>query len=235
MYLLLLIVRAPASVADAVLERASEGRLRIADARGTVWSGAGQLQILDAARQAGVTKSIVWHMQPASLLRGRVACDIELEPPAKRFTVTMSRARIELSDADISVPAAILGIAAPQLAPFGLGGDLIVHVADMTIGNGGVQGHGTVEWHAASSALTRVSPLGNYELRFAQAGTGMTAVLRTLDGALQLDGSGSWGPGVRPAFNASARVAPQHREQLEPLLRTISVARGAGNYEIRLQ
>ena len=235
MYLLLLIVLAPATVVDGVLERASEGMLRIADARGTLWSGAGRLQILDATRQGGITKNIVWQLQPASLLRGHVACDIELDSPAKRFTVTILRARVELADADINVPATILGIASPQLASFGLGGDLIVHVADLTIGNGGVQGNGTVMWRAASSALTRVSPLGNYELRFAQSGAAMTALLRTLDGPLQLDGSGSWAPGVKPAFNAIARVSPQHRQQLEPLLRMISVERGAGNYEFKLQ
>lgn len=62
----------------------------------------------------------------------------------------------------------------------------------------------------------------------------MTAVLRTLDGVLQLDGSGTWANGAMPAFKATARVAPLQREQLEPLLRMIAVERGAGNYELRL-
>ena len=235
MYLLLLIVLAPASMVDAVLKRASEGRLRIADTRGSLWSGSGQLQILDATHQAGMTKNIVWQLQPAFLLRGHLACEIELDSNAKRFTVTVSRASIELADADIGVPAAILGIASPQLAPFGIGGDLIVHVANLMVGNGHVQANGTVVWRAASSVLTRVSPLGDYELRFAQSGAVMTTVLRTLDGPLQIDGSGSWQQGARPAFDATARVSPQHREQLEPLLRMISVERGAGNYEFKLQ
>jgi general secretion pathway protein N len=116
----------------------------------------------------------------------------------------------------------------------GLGGDLNVHVSDLRISNGGADGNGTVVWRAASSALSRVSPLGNYELRFTQSGAGMTTILRTLDGPLQLEGSGSWAQSAKPAFTATARVSPEHREQLEPLLRMISVERGAGNYEFKL-
>ena len=233
-YMLILIATAPATLVDGVLRRASAGRLQLAEARGTAWSGAGRVELLDASRQAGIAKYIAWHLSPVSLLSGRIVCEVELDSPAKRFVVSLSPSRIELTDAHISVPAASLGIVLPKLAPFGLGGDLQAHIVELVIAGGAVQANATVLWRAASSIHSRVSPLGNYELRFANPGAAMTAVLRTLDGVLQLDGSGTWAKGAMPAFQATARVAPQQREQLEPLLRMIAVERGAGNYELRL-
>ena len=228
-YMLILIATAPATLVDGVLRRASAGRLQLSEARGTAWSGAGRVELLDASRQAGIAKYIAWHLSPVSLLSGRVVCEVELDSPAKRFVVSLSPSRIELTDAHIS-----LGIVLPKLAPFGLGGDLQAHIVELVIAGGAVQANATVLWRAASSIHSRVSPLGNYELRFANPGAAMTAVLRTLDGVLQLDGSGTWAKGAMPAFQATARVAPQQREQLEPLLRMIAVERGAGNYELRL-
>jgi general secretion pathway protein N len=234
-YSMMLVATAPATWIDSVLARVSEGRLRIAEARGSVWSGAGRIQLLDASRQTGITKAIAWHLLPGSLLRGRLVCEMALDASARRFVVTLSPARIEVTDADISVPAAILGVAEPKLAPFGLGGDLVVHIADLDIGPRDAQANATVIWRGASSAHTKVSPLGDYELRFEQSGTVMTAILRTLEGPLHLEGTGSWAQGASPTFKGTARVPPQNREQLEPLLRMIAVERGAGNYEFQLQ
>jgi len=48
-----LIVLAPATLIDARLERASDGRLRLAEASGTLWSGAGQIEMRDRMRRSG--------------------------------------------------------------------------------------------------------------------------------------------------------------------------------------
>ena len=234
-YLLILVVTAPATLVDGVLRRASEGRLHLAEAHGTAWSGAGRVEVLDASRQAGIAKNISWSFSPASLLRGSIACEIEMEPATKRFVVSLSPSHIELTDVDISVPAAGLGIVLPKLVPYGLGGELRAHIVDLVIAGGAVRANATVEWRDANSIHSPVSPLGNYELRFVNSGTAMTAVLRTIDGALQLDGSGTWGNGSTPVFKATARVAPPQQGQLEPFLRMIAVERGAGNYELQLQ
>jgi hypothetical protein len=110
-----------------------------------------------------------------------------------------------------------------------------VRIADLVIAGGTVRANATIEWRNANSIHSPVSPLGNYELRFESSGTAMTAVLRTIDGALQLDGSGTWANGATPAFKATARVAPLQRAQLEPFLRMIAVERGAGSYELQFQ
>jgi general secretion pathway protein N len=95
-----------------------------------------------------------------------------------------------------------------------------------------VQGAATLQWRAAGSALTPVSPLGDYEVRFSAAGPAVHAALSTLEGPLQLDGKGTWSHGARPKFAATARVPAAQQEQLAPLLRLIAVERGAGRFEI---
>ena len=98
-----------------------------------------------------------------------------------------------------------------------------------------MQGGATLQWRGAGSALTPVAPLGDYELRLDGSGTAVRASLRTLVGPLRLEGSGSWTPGASPAFLGTARVAPEFRVQLEPLLRLIAVERGDGSFELQLK
>jgi general secretion pathway protein N len=233
-YALALIATAPATLVDAGLQRASEGRLRLAEARGTLWSGSGQFEIRDKAGRSGVTKSVAWRVVPESLLRGHLVCEVGLEQAEKQVPVTLSLSRVELANADINLPAAVLGLGVPKLAPLGLTGDVVIHVATLSIARDAIIGNATLQWRAAGSALSPVSPLGDYEVRLDGEGTTVHAFLRTIEGPLLLDGKGSWAHGGSPAFLAMARVPARHQQQLAPLLRLIAVERGAGNFELRL-
>ncbi|HET9403766.1 MAG TPA: type II secretion system protein N [Burkholderiales bacterium] len=234
-YLLALIAIAPATLADAALQHASGGRLRLAEARGSLWSGTGHLEVRDAAGQTGIVWALAWRVVPEALLGGHLVCEVRLEQAARHFPVTLSLSRIELANADISLPAATLGLGVPRLAPLGLTGEVLIHVASLSIARDGMKGHATLHWRAAGSALTPVSPLGDYEVRLDGEGMTVNALLSTLSGPLRLDGRGSWTHGDNPAFLAMASVAPQHREQLAPLLRLIAVERGEGRFELQLK
>jgi general secretion pathway protein N len=234
-YALGLIATAPASLIDAGLQQASGGSLRLAEARGTLWSGTGQIELRDRTRRSGVAKSIAWQVLPAYLLLGQLRCEVGLDHAARRFPVTVSLGGIEVADADIDLPAAALGLGVPKLAPLGLTGDMLLHVARLAFGRNAIRGNATLQWRAAGSAFTRISPLGDYELRLDGEGTAVRASLRTLQGPLQLDGNGSWTNGGNSAFLGTARVAPEYRQQLVPLLRMIAVERGEGNFELQLK
>lgn len=229
-----LIATAPATLVDAGVQHASQGRLRLADASGTVWSGSGQIEVRDAGGRTGVAKAFAWRVMPESLLRGHLVCEVELDQPAKRFPVTLSLSRIELTNVDISLPATVLGLAVPKLAPLGLTGDVLIHVASLSIARDAIEGNATVQWRAAGSTLTPVSPLGDYELRLDGEGMTIHAFLRTIEGPLQLDGKGTWKRGDNPAFVATARIAAQQQAQLAPLMRLIAVDRGEGRFELQL-
>jgi general secretion pathway protein N len=231
-YAIALIVTAPATLVDAILHSASDGRLRLAEAQGALWSGSGQIEIRDAGGRSGVAKSIAWRALPASLLGGHLVCEVELDQAAKRFPVTISLSRVELADADINLPAAVLGLAVPRLAPLELTGEVLIHVANVAVARSGMRGNAMLQWRAAGSALTPVAPLGDYEVRLDGEGMTVHAFLRTIEGPLRLDGKGTWSTGAPPSFLATARVPAQHQEQLAPLLRLIAVERGAGIFEI---
>lgn len=234
-YALLLIVSAPPTLLDVGLQRISHGKLRIVEAQGTLWSGAGQIEIRDSAGKTGVAKNLAWRILPGALLRGQLVCEVELEQSAKPFAVTISLSRIALANADINLPATALGLGVPKLAPLGLSGELLLHIASLSIERTKMLGKATLQWRAAGSAFTPISPLGDYELNLDANGATVDVLLHTLQGPLQLDGKGSWNSGNSPAFLAIAQVPPQHQQQLGPLLMMIAVERGAGKFELQLK
>jgi general secretion pathway protein N len=227
-----LIAFAPATLVDARLERASDGRLRLAEAQGSLWSGAGWIEIRDADGRAGVAKRLAWRVLPGPLLRARLVAEVELDHAARPFPVTVSLSRIEIADAGISVPAAVLGLGMPRIAPLRLTGDVLVDIPHLSVERGRMDGDATLKWRAAGSALTPISPLGDYEVRFKAVGPAVHAALRTLEGPLQLEGKGTWSNGAPPSYLITARVPAQHREELAPLLGLIAVERGAGSFEL---
>jgi len=233
-YTAALVALAPATLVDAVLARASADRVRLVEAGGTVWSGSGLIEIRDAKQRSGVARRVAWHVAPGALLRGELALEATTSDSAKPVSITATLTRVEVENAELSVPAAILGLAAPKLAPLELTGNLTLQVARLTFAHGKVHGNAAAQWHAAGSALSKVSPLGAYALRIDPADTGMRATLSTLQGPLELKGAGSWtnGAGV---FQGRAEVAPPHREALAPLLRLVAVERAEGQFDFELR
>ena len=233
-YTAAVISTAPATLIDASLYRASEGRLRLVEARGTLWSGSGQIEVRDSGGRSGIAKSLAWRFLPESLLRGRLVCEVELDQSGKRFPVMISLSRIEIANAEINLPAKVLGLGVPKLAPLGLTGDVLLRVASVSIKSKEMQGNATLQWLDAGSVLTPISPLGDYELRLDGEGATVHAYLRTIQGPLRLEGKGSWANGSRPVFLATANVPAQYQQQLGPLLRLIAVDRGEGSFELQL-
>jgi general secretion pathway protein N len=234
-YAVALIATAPATLVDANLQRASNGRLRLAEAHGTVWSGAGRIEIREAGGRTGVGRSVTWRVVPESLVRGRLLCEVRLEEAAGRIPVRLSFSRIELWNAEVSLPAAVLGLAEAKLAPLGLTGEVLIQAREVAFAKDEMRGSAILRWRAAGSALTPLSPLGEYELRLDGTGAVVHVALSTVSGPLQLDGKGSWKHGDSVAFQGTARVSPEHRQQLVPLLRLIAVENGKGVFDLQLK
>lgn len=230
-----LIALAPATLIDSQLARATDGRLRLAGAQGTLWSGAGWIEVRDPAGRAGVARRVAWRVLPESLLHARLMADVELDQGAKPFPLALSPSRVEIANVGITLPAAALALGVPKLAPLRLTGEIRLSISQLSLERGRLAGDATLQWRAAGSALTPVSPLGEYELSLKAAGAAVHATLRTLEGPLQIDGEGSWSGRGSPGFLATARVPPPQQEQLVPLLRLIAVERGVGVFELRSQ
>ena len=233
-YCFCLIALAPATVLDAAVSHSSAGRLRLADAHGTLWSGTGQLEVRDASGTKGVGRALAWRFDPPQVFQGRVGFQVRFADAVKSFRLGFSLTGFEIADAEFSLPASVLGLALPNVALIGPSGELVVSVARLSVAGADVSGEAVMNWRSAGSKLTAVSPLGDYELRLQSSTTGLSASLRTLKGPLQLSGIGA-SPRNRPlAFTVNARVDPKEQPQLTPFLRLIAVEREAGNFELQI-
>jgi general secretion pathway protein N len=230
-----LVAMPPATLLDARLARESHGRLRLAEAHGTLWSGTGRIEVRDADGRSGFGTAVGWQLSPGSLLRARLAYEIELGNPATRFRVVASPSQLQISNVDIRLPADLLGLAVPKLAVLDLTGELQLQIGRLTLGEGRAKGDLVLLWRNAGSGLTRISPLGDYELRLTGTETSFQARLRSLQGPVSLDGNGRWLPGARPELSVIARIPDQYRDELSPLLQLIAVQDGPGEFALRLR
>jgi general secretion pathway protein N len=234
-YALALLVTAPATLSDAGLRRASEGRFRLAEAQGTLWSGSGQIELRDAAGRTVLSKHLAWRLRPRELFRARLGYEVVLDRGPRPIPVTVSWSRIELANADINLPAEILSLGMPKLAPLELSGGVNLRISTLSIGRDATQGSATLEWRTAGSGLSPVWPLGDYELRWERQGQKVRAILSTLKGPLQLRGEGSWAAGSAPVFVGTAEVPPEFRQRLVPFLSLIALERGEGIFDLQLK
>lgn len=229
-----MLLTAPAGLLDAGLNSASNGSLRLSEAQGGLWSGAGRLEMRAATGRALVGEGLRWRLLPGQLLQGKLAFELQLEHSARAFVLSLGSRRIEVAGADINLPAAALSAVQPKLVPLQLTGELSLRIKQLAIVSGGWTGAMTLQWRHAGSALTQVYPLGDYELELAGEGSAAQIKLLTLRGPLQLDGKGSLGQDGKLAFSAVARIEPNSRALLEPLMRLIAVERGDGSFELQL-
>jgi general secretion pathway protein N len=225
---------APARWLAAQVESTTGGMLRLADARGTVWRGNAQLVLAGgtgSSDTAALPGRVEWRLRP-----GLVRATLELSaacctpsPLAATLQPRWGGVRVALADGRSHWPAGVLrGLGTPwnTLEP---AGDLAIATRGLVLdaGRSGLAVAGSAELLAERMA-TRVSPLrplGSYRLAMA-GGSAPTLVLSTLEGALQLEGSGSWA-GQRLRFAGSASARPGDEAALANLLNIIGRRQGA--------
>lgn len=229
LYLAALAMLAPATLLDAVSSRGSDGRVRLTAAHGTLWSGRAEVALREgrAIVRAG---AIRWRLTG---IAAGPALAFRIDAGAGPFLTHVSLSRIEVREAALSLPARALAVAVPQLATIEPTGEVRLRVSRLALTSEGASGDAMVEWSNAGSGLTKVAPLGAYQVRVVHTGSALEATLRTVRGPLELEGRGGWMPGGKPAFAALAR-ATAHESELKPLLGLIGVPRGDGSFELKL-
>ncbi|MGE4110915.1 MAG: type II secretion system protein N [Burkholderiales bacterium] len=230
-----LLVHFPATLLDARLDRSTGGVARLAEARGTAWSGTGYIEVRDRNLQFGHAYPLAWRFQPLSLLRGQLGFEVALGRDRLPVPLTLDWSGVELADVRMLLPAAAIGLAVPQLSPLELRGELTLHIERLRISGHRVTGNASLDWRRAGSTLTRVFPLGDYRWDIRSNGSGFKVAMQTLQGPLQLEGKGAWPAGAPPVFQGQARVPLPLQPQLAPLLRLIAIERGAGAFEISIR
>jgi general secretion pathway protein N len=239
--LLTLLLFAPAAWFANAVASATNQRLILADARGTIWSGSA-IAILtggEGSRDASsLPGRLSWTLRPHGLgleLQAQHACclngtvAVQVRPGFGRTHYTLPPS----SGWTGQWPSALLSGLGTPWNTMQLGGSvrLVSHGLEVESVQGRwiLDGHADVEVVNVSSRLATLERLGSYRMTLSgdAANPGLSTLsLVTIDGALKLTGSGTWGPaGVR--FRGEARANALEEAALSNLLNIIGRRDGA--------
>lgn len=232
--------QAPAAWLAVALDRASAGRVVLTETRGTAWTGSARLLFAGGAGSRDVSVlpgRVNWQLRPGLQgLSARLEADCCTRAPiALLLAPRWGGARVAVVDPGTGplqptvVPAALLaGLGAPwntlkvegqlQLQTQGLS-------VEWTQGRISVAGSAELAAIGMSSQLSTLRPMGSYRLTL-QGGSTVTVGLATIEGSLQLAGTGRW-VGGRLRFEGVASAAPEREAALSNLLNIIGRRNGA--------
>lgn len=225
---------APAAWLTQAVHRATDGQVQLLQARGTVWTGSAQLVLTGGPAsqdQAALPGRLQWRLRPA--LDGlRVQLQAPCCTPAPLQAALHLRwngARLALADGQSQWPAEVLaGLGTPwntvqpqgQLALQTQGLQVTWNAGRMVL-----EGRAQIDALAMASRLSTLRPMGSYRLELL-GGEVPRLTLSTLDGPLQLSGTGQW-VGQRLRFAGEASATPEREAALSNLLNIIGRRNGA--------
>ena len=223
LYAVFLVACAPASVFAWGLALATGGTAMLERAHGSFWRGAAALVIAMPGLPPQRIERMTWTVEALRMLRGQLGVRMAFDDSAIKGAGTLAFAprSLRLLQTALTLSAAELAKSFPLLQIVRPGGAVSLAAEDLLIGDDAVSGHATLEWAQASSALTAVSPLGTYRVRLEGRGGPAQVQLATVDGALLLEGRGSWSPAKGLSFTGIARAAPSQAANLQDLLRLL--------------
>jgi len=243
------LTQAPAHWLTHTIEQASGERVLLQDPQGTVWNGSAQWVLNEGplniaatpitANQANTTSlptRLTWQLAPhfdlANLrlaLSATVASACCTPQPIRVDASPMWRGvRVQLSDHTSNWPAAwLVGLGAPwnTVQPEGT---LQLQTRNLQwthqAGVEQVQGEAELQLQQFATRLSTLRPLGSYRVRV-QGGDTIALTLDTLEGSLQLKGSGQILNG-HVHFNGEASTAPDAEAALSNLLNILGQRQG---------
>ena len=247
---------APAQWLADGLQQASDGRLLLAQARGSLWDGSAVLVLTGGvgSRDAAVLPGrLQWQLRPhwqgLRLLARQDCClngDLQmlLQPGWGGYALVLGTAPTVAASAQPTVAANaqtvighwpagwLVGLGTPWNT-LQLGGLLQLASPGFTLqsvqGRLRLQGALALELRGVSSRVSTLPTLGSYRLSLqgpGAAGEAATLQLLTLDGALRLSGSGQWA-GSKLRFRGDAQAAEGQAPALANLLNIIGRRQGA--------
>jgi general secretion pathway protein N len=225
---------APARWLASRVQVATNGQVLVLEPRGTIWNGTGQLVLSGGAGSSdaiALPSRVEWHLRPTLAgvgFRIATACCTP-QPVQGRVAWGWGRTRLLVEDSRTTWPAALLSGLGTPWNTMQIEGDLDLQtrglVLEWTAGRLAVAGQAELTAARVASRLATVRPMGSYRLALA-GGTVPGLQLSTLDGPLQLRGSGQW-VGGRLRFSGEASAAPDREAALGNLLNIIGRREGA--------
>ncbi len=222
-----LIAAAPAAFADLALDRATGGRMRLAETDGTVWRGSGRLVLVDLGAESGersalpgvaVPGRIDWALSRLPLLIGQVDASIRIDGMAQPVRVQGGYDEVRVSAGSVALPSVELGRMGSPWNTLRPSGAFSLRWENLTLKQGGLEGRAQIELRDVSSAMTPVRPLGSYRVEVVGRGGQADLGIQTLAGPLRLSGNGNFSARGGLRFTAEASADPAERAGLDSFL-----------------
>jgi len=227
---------APAAFADRALERATDGRVRLAETDGTIWRGSGRLVLVDQGANEGARRSLAgvtipgridWNVRALPLLLGQVDAAIRIEGMTQPVRIQGDYDEVRISGGSLALPSVELGRMGSPWNTLRPSGALSLRWENLLLKQGALEGRAQIELRDASSAMTPVRPLGSYRVEIVGRGGQADLSIQTLAGPLRLQGSGSFNARNGLRFTAEAQPDAVERARLESFLGLIGRREGA--------
>lgn len=231
---LALVVFAPAQWLAAGVARATGARVQLLEPVGTLWGGSARL-VLGAGSGSQAHTSLPgrlhWRLTPSlqGLQLGLRAPCCMAQSWTWRVTPSSSGIHLRIADQTSLWPSELLAGLGTPWNTLQLKGTLSLRTQQLSL-----QWHGQ-RWSMAgqvqldatnvSTSLSTLNPIGSYRMQMV-GGESPTLTLSTLEGSLQLSGTGRIAAG-RLQFDGEATAAPQREQTLANLLNIIGQRDGA--------
>jgi len=233
-YLLFLVMFLPASWLAWGATRISQGTVHIGAPRGTVWSGSGDLQ-MHGATGAQSLGDLHWRVNPLWLVLGRLNVKLRgLGTPDGEAELQVARNSMQVESLRASLPVQLAGLVYAPASFFAPTGQLQLAVPRLQLDAKGLHGTGEVFWRGAGNRFSGNTALGDYRIEIDGRGETAAIKLSTVNGRLELAGTGQWRVVGDGEIRFNGHAAPKSdAAQLEPLLNALGRDQGGGRRPIR--
>jgi general secretion pathway protein N len=231
------VIYAPAGLVDGRVAAATDGRIRIAGATGTVWNGAGDLVLLPR----GTRRPLAWHIDAWPLLAGETRGTLALDSNAAQraaFDFGHGRAVVRGLDADLPMEA-LLQTAGVPAAFSAAGGSVVAHVERFVRTADTLDAELSLQWKDAS--LPAPAPglriaLGDIDVELRGSGPQIGGAVSNRGGDVEIAGRVSVDAALNPKLDATLRPRPgidrDRADAIATALSLIGIPDGQGGYRL---
>lgn len=228
-YAAFLVATVPATWVAARLAQASQGRVQLLEANGTLWRGAARA-VLDTAAGTVKLDRVEWTFRPARLFAGRLAFEANAASPGLMAHGEFGRSPSAWQARDVEARSDVATASAlfPWIARWGPEGTLLATSPAFSWDDRAARGELRIEWRGAALSLSAIRPLGTYRAEVRADGGPAKVAITTLDGPLRIAGQGTLTPPARLEFSGDARAEGPDARSIEPLLDLLGPRRADG-------
>ena len=235
---LALLLTAPATLLDRRIDALSAGRVRLANATGTLWRGSGELVLLPS----GTRLPLLWRTDPWPLVRGEIHSTIGFDVDAPPSAVlVVGNDRLDVRGLELSLPVESIVRAAGPALPLAATGNLALRVERLLQQPDLIDAQLSLQWDDASvPALPpgeRIA-LGDVRVELAGRGAVITGPVRNAGGEVEINGQAGLAAAGTLQLTATLRPRSSDRDRAERIasaLAAIGSPDGQGGYTVSLK